>query len=145
MGERWREEREKKKTARASKSTKEEKKAKHLTKTVPPNKPLLRLPLSFAHHRCPGGPLTEVPKAQQCPAGTTTLGAEGAGSLSNCVVPPGSYLDPFGQIKTCERDYWCPGGPYDEAPGKTPCGAGNTTLGATGSTNAGACQTIDPW
>lgn len=47
--------------------------------------------------------------------------------------------------KVCERDFWCPGGPYDEAPTRTPCAAGNTTLGATGSSSASACQTIDPW
>jgi len=139
-------ERERKRARARERKGKKKKKAITSLKTFPNR--LLPFDPPFPprpSHRCPGDPLTEVPKAQQCPAGSTTLGAEGSGSLANCVIPPGSYLDPFGQVKVCERNFWCPGGPYDQAPGRTPCGAGNTTFGATGSTNAGACGTIDPW
>jgi hypothetical protein len=76
---------------------------------------------------------------QQCGTGPTTV-AEGASSISQCVAPPGSYID-RGAGKQCQKGTYS--SDFTNATSCVPCNTGFTTAGL-GSNSSAQCDRVMP-
>jgi hypothetical protein len=90
------------------------------TKHTPP-------PIKTVGSYCAGGPIGGAGDATtKCPPGTNTA-TTGSITISQCLVPPGSYYDGK-NVVTCTAGNYCPGGPVDGGgQNQTPCPAGQTS------------------
>jgi len=80
-----------------------------------------------ADNYCPGGPVGGAGNVvNKCPPGTATT-STGSSTISQCLVPPGSYYD-GSKLVACTAGSYCTGGPVDGAGSKqTSCPAGDTS------------------